>query len=899
MNYIKVFGDLHLTGNKIIDESIINFLKENINDADTIIFLGDLFNNFDISTKDNIFFNFLGYIKNNIFILHGNHDISRGRKWSSGIKHLTDRITIIEDYQYFDINENYRLHFKNYFKNAELKFNIKENVNNILFSHMDLDVNNPSIFMKDLDLVCNGHIHDFSIREKYINIGSVRMCAKNETKNKKYITIDLDNKELNYRLHDFQSVIDIKEVFVKDLREVNIERNTQLRVLINSYQDETDIMKKIQSLDWYDINKVDIEFINYIDKNFISKIESEVLENNGSLNLLKVFDDYLDTYSEKFKDTELNREFLKEKFKYFYEKDYEQLQNLFNIYNIKFKTLEAKNFKLFKSLKLNFQDYNPGIISIEGQNKDELKNGNPSSNESGKSNIRNCIEFVLQGEDKPLKWGEKSGYSKLNFEINGTDIIFERKFTKSGNDLRIWFDGQEKWENETTTSKEAMFYDKFKIKNSIPYILLSDTGLGKYFFSSKNSEKFRIFKEIFPIIDSIGNFVQSIKIIVDNKEKEYEKINSDKVNLLQLRKNNSYWKNYFEYDREARTNQDNQIVIMEKCLHLLPNEDILKNKDNIEYIKENLNQELYLCYNNIYKNYSNASDIFDEYDNNEILIKELNQTENLFNNNAKIVEEISNEFTNLNNKMIECKVENIITDDLNSIKNKLIILDKFNIIDNKYTKEEIESVFNLVGNLQIKGVLFNEKNILWEKLENFKNRIIEIKKELEGLNSIDCPNCGFKIVDKIREDILLHRLAETKQNGRMTKIEFDNKEKEFNDFNDKNKKAIENNNEITKILTGMSPIELKNREKYKVPVKYNLENIDNYIKLQEEQNNNIVIKKQLDKQFEELSKKLEKIRLENKKLYDKKEELKNKLGYIDNLPYNSSIFELPKSIVIS
>ncbi len=885
-------GDLHYTLRKVIDQPITDFLRSIVLPEDILVFNGDTLNNFDIGVKNNQFFDFLALIKNKIFIILGNHDISKGRCGLSVLRPFIDRIVIIEDYEYYDINDNYRLHFKNYFKNAELKFDIKENTNNILFTHMDLDVNNPNIALKDLDLIISGHQHDFQRREKYLNLGAIRKVAKNEIKEKKYLTIDLDNKELNYQLHDFESVIDIKEIFAKDLRDVNIDKNTILKVLINSYQDEDDLMKKIQALEWYDKEKVEVEFINYIDKSFISEIESEVLENNGSLNLLKIFDDYLDTYVEKFKDAELDKDLLKSKFKYFYEKDFEQLKDLFNVYNIKFKNLEAKNFKLFKNLKLNFNDYKPGIISIEGYNKDELKNGNPSSNEAGKSNLRDMLNFTLVGDDKPLRWGEKSGYSKLNLDINGIDIILERKYTKAGNELRIWFDGVEKWDEETTTHKEELFYEKFKIKNSIPYILLSDTGLGKYFFSSKNSEKFRIFKEIFPIIDSVGGFIQSIKAVTDTKEKEYDKLKNDKDNLLQIRKNNTYWKTYFEVKEEFKNINIGKIQL--KIDNIKLDENILNNKEGVEYIHDNLNQELTLCYNKIFLFNADVKSIFDEYDKNEKIVKELNQKKNNLISEKNKDNELKEEFEILNNKLTELGETEVIEDDLNMIKHKLLILYKFDKIESKYTRQELWDILHLDRTTELN--LKMERDLLYGKIDEIKNRVLEVQDELNSLESIECPNCSFNIVDKKREDALKSTLLRLKQSGRLIKEEYDKVKIKYESEVNNNKDLIIFKEKIEEQLEDISINELKkyfeNTYNYKVDIKYTLENIDNFIKIKEDQ----IIKNErrfnLNEQLDENLRKSLTVQVNIKELSEYFKKLESKLEKYDDTAYNNIIEEL-------
>jgi hypothetical protein len=885
------FTDPHFTGKNLIDKPLVDFLSSRISKDDLLILNGDIFDTFDISTKKNLFYDYISSIPNKIIIVLGNHDFSKNRCWSHILKPFTDRIKIIEDYEFIDINENYRLHFKNYFRNSELKFDLKENVNNILFSHMDLDVDNPNILLTKFDLVSNGHIHNHQQKYNIMNLGAMRKCAKNEDDNKKYLIIDLDNKDMNYKLYDFKSVIDIKEVFVKDLRDVKIDRNTILRVLINSYQDEDDLTKKIEALEWYDKEKVSIEFVNYIDKEYISKIETEVLE-DGSLNLINLFETYCDNYIEKFKDASLNKLLLQEKFKYFYEKEYEQLKNLFNIYNIKFKTLEASNFKLFKNFILNFEKFKSGIISIEGRNKDEIKNDNISSNEAGKSNIRDMLNYAFLGEGKPLRWTTKSGNVKLNLIINKIDIIIERKITKSGNELRLWFDGIEQWENETNTNKELLFFEKFKIKNSLLYIFLSDTGLGKYFFSSRNSEKFRIFKEIFPIIDSVGNFVQTIKISVDEKEKDFEKINLNKINLSQLRNNTNFKRTYYSIKDDFKKLKIDEINNKIKLIVL--DNYILENKNNIIYGKEQINEKLLKSYNDIFKKFGFVKKIFEQQElfskKYELIEKENIKIEGYQNNLNNSLEELKV----IDNKINEIKENEIVEEDLNLIKNKLLKIETFNKVITKYSKELLISYKNI--DIELEQKLLNEKNSLFNKIENFKNRIIELQEELKNIEFIRCPNCSFEIKDENRINNINEQIVELKKQGKDLLDIYNKVKKEYEELNIKNNDIKEKRKDIELILDNISVSELykylENQLDFDVDKKYNLNNIEDFIKQKEERNKKIILKNEYLKQKNNIEENINKIKndINNSNLIIKQCN-DNKIDF-DLNNYNSIIKEL-------
>ena len=92
---MKIFGDLHLLNNDIIDNTIISFLKKEIKKDDTVVFLGDVFNDFNVGVKNESFYNFLSTLTNQVYIIEGNHDFSRGR---NALKIVSHFLTIFISY---------------------------------------------------------------------------------------------------------------------------------------------------------------------------------------------------------------------------------------------------------------------------------------------------------------------------------------------------------------------------------------------------------------------------------------------------------------------------------------------------------------------------------------------------------------------------------------------------------------------------------------------------------------------------------------------------------------------------------------------------------------------------------------------------------------------------------
>ena len=199
---LKSFNDLHLINNNLIDIAIIKLIKSQISEDDIIVFGGDIFNTFNVGLTNETFYKFISSLKNKIFLLTGNHDWSRGRCSFRNIKYFSKNVKVISGYYYEDIN-NYRLHFYNYFRySTDQKFEIDENQFNVLFSHFDLDTEKVPLNFQSFDAIINGHIHSFSKNGYFINSGSIRQVAINESRNTRYISLNLDSNKIDYRINE-------------------------------------------------------------------------------------------------------------------------------------------------------------------------------------------------------------------------------------------------------------------------------------------------------------------------------------------------------------------------------------------------------------------------------------------------------------------------------------------------------------------------------------------------------------------------------------------------------------------------------------------------------------------------------------------------------------------------
>ena len=229
---IKIFGDLHLTNNDIIDKPVLEFLIANIKKDDMLVFLGDIFHSFDTGLRNESFYNFLSQMENIVYIILGNHDISQNRFsiQKNVINNFSKRVTAINEYGFVDV-QNVRLHFYNYFRRGKFKtdlFFIDREKINILCSHMDLRVDSQDKVYKDFRRVVNGHIHDFenggNAYSSLVNLGAVRQVAVNESPDKKFVTIipSPEDNDFKFKYTEFKTPVDIKKVILEEIESVVI-----------------------------------------------------------------------------------------------------------------------------------------------------------------------------------------------------------------------------------------------------------------------------------------------------------------------------------------------------------------------------------------------------------------------------------------------------------------------------------------------------------------------------------------------------------------------------------------------------------------------------------------------------------------------------------------------------
>ncbi len=521
----RVLGDLHLTNIEIIDVPVINKLKELIRFDETLIFLGDVFDSFDIGVANESFYEFISSINNMTYIIQGNHDFNRGLNSMSHIPFFSDRVKIVREYEFVDVNPFYRFHFLPYFRHRfDVALQPGENLN-FLFSHCDVNKFDeiPAEFKK-MTKIYNGHIHDASDyslgdHRDFHNVGSFRQCKVNEDEKKRHFLINIGDDGAYSILkigHDSPTVsqrytladIDLADMHGTDL--FDTRRNGVVNFQITSSQDREYLKKRVEEHNALGGTQMILrtEMLARTKNDIESKIEQ--IEVDAEFDLGSIFDEFYQEFQRIYKIKE-PAELLRSAF------DVHARglgSEALNIHSIKFHSIAGSNFKLFPDFEYRL-DVATGITSIIGMNYDELQDdGLPSSNESGKSNIIMAFLYALLGtssEVSPLRWGEKEGTLRLVLDIDGDKIEIERQFSARTSSLQIRINDAPFAENETATTTQEMFFSRYHIEAVVQFIFITNSGFSKYFFSSKSSERYNLFATIFPIITKVDGILGSAK----------------------------------------------------------------------------------------------------------------------------------------------------------------------------------------------------------------------------------------------------------------------------------------------------------------------------------------------------------------------------------------------------
>lgn len=519
---IKYITDLHLKNLPNVDAAVMDHVCYICQKNDTLVIGGDVFDTFGIGLSNDVFYEKiveLSKICKDIYILTGNHDESQGVCSFRLFNYARDNVHIVEKYHKVVI-EGVNYHFLNHFRHYPTFNQLELDGVNVLFSHAE--INNADEIPKKFklfDKVFNGHIHDFSTFDNVVNTGAFRQTKKNESEVRYYLEID----GTSYVKKEFVTPVTVKEINFKDLETLK-DTPSIVKVLTKS-KTERERFKDIKD-----------KF-----KNVYFKVESysnsDVIINNSKkeikkdLDIKAIFKDYYKEFCAKF---DYKTPYRKEIFNLFNEVSGTVKDNTAT--DFKILSLSASNFKLFENLEIDFENNirHKGLTLVKGVNNDETVIEGISSNESGKTVIRQAIEYALIGSEakiSPLRTGEKSGEVDLSFILNGDLVRFLRKYNSKTNELRININKVEFGKDMTMTEKTEAFFNTYNLKNSIDFILLYARDWVSKFFNPKSNQKAKILAEMFPSMLALPGEVATE---VQNKVKELEKSYNSELQALEL-----------------------------------------------------------------------------------------------------------------------------------------------------------------------------------------------------------------------------------------------------------------------------------------------------------------------------------------------------------------------------
>lgn len=512
---IKYITDLHLLGLSFIDEPVMDCVESILEKDDILVIGGDIFNSYTVGLSNTTFYDRvmkLAEICKDIYLLTGNHDDNQGVCSFRLFNYAKDNVHIVQDYSKVTIN-NVNYHFLNHFRHYPKFGQLNLGGTNVLFSHAEINNEEeiPKSFLK-FDRVYNGHIHDFGNFGHVVNTGAFRQTKKNESSLRHYLEID----GVSYTIKDVKTPVIVKEILFSDIKKLE-DVPSVIKVIVKSkaerekFNEIKDVYKNIHF-------KVEAHINSDIS---VSTAKQEVKK---GLDVKALFNSY---YKE-----------FKAKFDYKANVDDTKLYNLFSkvcgevkdieVLDFRIDSLYLSNFKLFEELDLDFnaRKDKTGITLVKGINNDEIVDGIISSNESGKTAIRQGIEYALIGSEAkvtPLRTGASSGESTLKFSVKGDSVKFERTFNSKSNDLRIGINNVEFGKDMTMTEKLSAFFDKYPIHNYLDFVLLYSRDWVGNFFNPKSNQKAKILAEMFPSFLAIpGNLTKDVQSSIKSLEDSYK-----------------------------------------------------------------------------------------------------------------------------------------------------------------------------------------------------------------------------------------------------------------------------------------------------------------------------------------------------------------------------------------
>lgn len=463
--------------------------------------------------------------------------------------------------------------------------------------------------------------------------------------------------------------------------------------------------------------------------------------------------------------------------------------------NLDFKYASAKNFLCFgqDGIEIEFNKHN-NIVLVKGNNLDVKDvEDKISSNGVGKSSIPEIIVYTLFG--KTIKHPKKINHKNvINNKIGKnlrTEVIwgnYKVIRTRSPHSLRIWFDKDHKWGDESEITlggipaTQKLIEEKIGLnyETFVNILVFTDNNAGS-FLECDASDKRQIVENLLSL-DKYKNFADKAKElkkekkdILKNKLLELENIMSQAkqiINRIQITK---------EQENKWKKQKQDEIQDLNQKINLLNKElenvdtkgelsDYLKAQKEIEKLnletqqnqkKQNeIDEVLNLAKNKINEKELEKNSTRIKIDNIDNEIEKINNKVNEYNKEIKRLDENKGSTCKFcfgeiseNNykeyvKKILLEIKNVENNKSNFVKDKEDLSDKMKSIElnlNKITtmaesakknyKKLLETISQNNKKIQDLNKIENPKNkdfsLLQEKINNLNNQISDKQKELK------------------------------------------------------------------------------------------------------------------------------------------------------------------------
>ena len=605
---------------------------------------------------------------------------------------------------------------------------------------------------------------------------------KNENKNMKGIITNLSREIAEMKKINYEFSPTLENRFSKDFIENKIDYSYSATPKKKNISNIGEL--KNEKNDYFELK---INNLTKKNNEMANQIKEMNMQRNNCLNILK-------QNEMKIKEQQQLIE------KYIIEN--EKLKSNKNILNIDKNNKEINNNEWeekIEKLENDILDKNKDIEELEKKNY-EIEQENLSlvskNNDLSKENkeFKNSIK-KYENENKKLNSevlnlnNQISTYEKENKKIISENKDLKKNFVNSKKNIDLYNNEKEKLNSRISELTEIHKKEKGKLNIKISEL----SGI----IETNKKEKGKLNIKISELTDTIDtnnkekeeliSKISELTNIIDTNNKEKEKLNSK---ITELTNNDNKEKEKLNFKiTELRNNNNKEIENLKVRISELTDnnnkeiESLLKNKEEIEGINQELKMEVTQLNNNIKK------------------LKKENKEQSDYHNKFK--KDYEKEFDNLSNEVNKLNLT------IKKLKNENFKFLKENIeMKKQYEKEKknyklkIDNIINIEF-ININEISSDDKNAinkLKKKIENysFENKILIEEKEKNYKEIVDLKNYIEELKNQIKNPSSLNYL---KTNSKISISSFNKKDENIDD-NDKllsqyeNERDLENEKEI-------------------------------------------------------------------------------------------------------